>query len=64
MNINLGDILSAASKRMDIANEADRAINEHYSRKSPETEARENNRRIVNELDKMGVDVSNIRGHI
>lgn len=62
MNFNIGDLLQAASKRMDIANEADRSISSRYSSKSPETEARENNRRVVSELGKMGVDTSNIKG--
>lgn len=49
---------------MDIANKADRAINERYSQKSPETEAHENNERMLDKLEKIGVGVENVRGRI
>ncbi len=62
MNFNLGDILNAAAKRMDISNEASRMVDE--SRKSPATRAHENNDRVLDELEKKGINTSNVRGRI
>ena len=62
MNINLGDVLNAAAKRMDISNEASRMVDE--SRKSPISRAHENNDRVLDEFDKKGMNTSNVRGRI
>ena len=62
MNFNLGDILDAASKRMDIANEADRAVNE--SRRDPEMDAHMSNQKMLSDLENQGLDVSALKNHL